>query len=370
MNQKIWAEDILKKLQPKVAKTAERNLGKIPYVATDGQYDNQVEENLGWWTNGFFAGELWQLNQAYPTEIFQQEAEKIEELLDKVLFDFKGLDHDIGFLWLHTAVANYRLNGKETSKIRGLKAANFLAARFHLKGQFIQAWNWENGWTIIDSMMNIPLLYWASEETGNPRYRQVAAAHADTVLNYLVREDGSVGHIASFDPDTGEFIEQLRGQGYAPDSAWSRGQAWALYGFTLSYLHTQDEKYLIAAKRIANYFITHASQTDYLPLVDFNAPYETLKYDASAGVCGACGLLELAKHLSQPEGEVYEQAALKLLEATTNTWVDWDENRDGIITSTSHSYHNPKETHVPIIYGDYFYIEALLRLAGKDFLIW
>lgn len=370
MNSKIWAEDILKRIYPKVVKTAERNYGKIPYVATDGKYNNQVERNVGTWTNGFFAGELWQLNQAYPTEIFLKEAEKVEEILDEVLFNFTGLDHDIGFLWLHTAVANYRLNGNEDSKLRGLKAANFLAARFNLKGQFIQAWNWENGWTIIDSMMNIPLLYWASNETGNPRYRQIACAHADTVLKYLVRVDGSVGHIASFDSDTGEFIEQLQGQGYSPDSAWSRGQAWALYGFTLSYLHTSDEKYLLAAKRIANYFITQISQTNYLTLVDFKAPYEILKYDASAGTCAACGLLELSRHLPSTESTAYKEAAIKLIEATTETWVDWDENRDGIVTFTSQSYHNPKETHVPIIYGDYFYIEALLRLVGKEFLIW
>lgn len=370
MSDTIWAQEALEKLLPKIKKSTERNLGKIPYVAEDGVYDDQTKINIAWWTNGFFAGELWQLYHAFPEDVFRQEAEKVEKLLDEVLENYTGLDHDMGFLWLHTAVANYRLTGNEKSKLRGLKAANFLAARFNLKGQFIQAWNQENGWTIIDSMMNIPLLYWASEETGNPRYQQVARAHADTLLTYLVRQDGSVGHIASFNSETGEFIEQIGGQGYSPDSAWTRGQAWAIYGFTLSYLHTKDEKYLIAAKNIANYFIANVSQTDYLTLVDFKAPYETPKYDASAGVCTACGLLTLSKLLPEAEKAIYQQAAEKLLQATTSHWVDWDEKRDGIITATSQSYHNPQETHVPIIYGDYFYLEGLLQIVGKDFLIW
>lgn len=318
----------------------------------------------------FFAGELWQMYHTYPNKIYKQAASAVENLLDDALNKYEGLDHDMGFVWLHTAVANYRINGIPKSRIRGLKAANLLAGRFNIKGGYIQAWNHKPGWSIIDSMMNIPLLYWASEELENPRYRQIAMAHADTLLKYLVREDGSVGHIASFNAETGEFIEQIAGQGYSSDSAWTRGQAWALYGFALSYFHTKEQRYLEAAKKIGNYFIANVSQNDYLTLVDFKAPYENAKYDASAGTCAASGLLCLAELVSPNESEIYQNAGEKLLKATTDSWVDWNDSSDGIVQNSSHSYHRQEETHVSMIYGDYFYIEGLLRLLKKEFFIW
>lgn len=354
----------------KLAEEAIRQFGKMPYVATNGKYDDKVENNIFWWTNGFFPGMMWQMYHATGEEIFRESAEKNEIQLDEALDKFTGLDHDMGFVWLHTAVANYRVTGKEQSKIRGLKAANLLAGRFNLAGEFIQAWNHQPGWSIIDSMMNIPLLYWASEETGNPRFKQIAQAHADTLLKYFVRPDGSVGHIGEFDPETGEFIQLLGGQGYDSHSAWSRGQAWALYGFALSYHHTKEIRFLEAAKKIANYFIANVSQTDYLTLVDFKAPYETPKYDASAGCCAACGMLELTELVLDDEKNLYQSAAEKIIKATTEHWLDLDPTRDGLVQNSSQSYHNPEESHVSIVYGDYFYIEALLRLEEKNLFLW
>lgn len=365
-----WYEEALKKLHPKVVAMAKRNFGKIPYIATDGVYDDMNETSIAWWTNGFFAGELWEMYHAYGDESLKQTAEKVEELLDRSFVEYLGLHHDVGFMWLHTAVANYRLTGNEKSKTRALHAANLLAGRFNIKGSFIRSWNHQNGWTIVDSLMNIPLLYWASEELDDPRYKQIAIAHADTLLKYLVRPDGSVGHIASFNAETGEFIEQIAGQGYGPDSAWTRGQAWAIYGYALSYFYTKEVRYLDAAKKIANYFIANVSQTDYLTIVDFKAPYEEIKYDASAGTCAAAGMLLIADLLAEEEGSLYHGAAENILKATLENWVNWDETQDGIVQNSSHSYHQKEESLVPIIYGDYFFVEALLHLAKKDFLIW
>ena len=287
-----------KRIEKKIETEAVRLTGTIPYMGIKGKYDNKLDSNIFWWTNGFYSGMLWQLYHVTKKEIFKKEAENIECYLDEALEKYTGLDHDMGFMWLHTAVANYRLTSNEKSKIRGLKAANLLAGRFNIAGSYIQAWNHKPGWVIVDSLMNIPLLYWASEESENPRYKQIAMAHADTLLDVLVREDGSVGHIGEFNAETGEFIQQIGGQGYSAESSWTRGQAWAIYGYALSYHHTKEVRYLNAAKKIANNFITHCSQTDYLTLVDFNAPYDELKYDASAGVCAACGMLEIAEYLS------------------------------------------------------------------------
>ena len=194
--------------------------------------------------------------------------------------------------------------------------------------------------------------------------------HADTLLKYLIRSDGSAAHIGSFNAENGDFIETIGGQGFDADSAWSRGQAWAIYGYALSYHHTKEQRYLDAAKRIANFFIANVSQCDYLTLVDFKAPYSELKYDASAGVCAACGMLEIAKWVTPNEKGLYSDAATKILQKTAEVWGDWNPETDGIITATSHSYHQEEETHVPIVYGDYYFVEGLLRLTGNELFLW
>lgn len=368
-----WANDILMKIDSKMQSVVARNENKIPYEVIAGHYDNMATKNISWWTNGFFAGSLWQLYYATKSRIYRESAENIERQLDRAFKEYYGLHHDVGFMFLHTAVADYRLTKNESSKKRALQAANLLAGRFNVKGQFIRSWNKSeySGWSIIDSLMNITILYWASSELGDPRYREIAMRHADTLLNFLVRPDGSVGHIAEFDPESGDFLRIVTGQGYDAHSAWARGQAWALYGYSLSYLHTKQDRYLDAAKRIANFYIANVSQTNYLSLVDFRAPYpDEKKYDASAGVCAACGLLQLSDLVPKYEKNLYYQAGYQILLATVDHWCDWDVATDGIVGMASHSYHQVGETHVKLVYSDYFLIEGILRLLKKDFLIW
>lgn len=203
-------------------------------------------------------------------EIYRKAAEGVEQKMDKALWSFTGLHHDVGFMWLHSAVADYRLTGSEESRNRGLLAASILAGRYNPAGRFIRAWNPDcvekgqdcTGWIIVDSMMNIPLLYWASKETKDPRYFYIAQNHADTVRRTLVREDGSCGHIACLDPNTGELETILAGQGYSETSCWSRGLSWILYGFALSYRYTGNLAYLDMAKKAAHYFISNITLTD------------------------------------------------------------------------------------------------------------
>jgi len=368
-----WLDEVWSRIQVKMSAQCDRVGTRIPYIPVNGHYaEDMGEKDIYWWTNGFWGGMLWQLYQATGDEKYRKAAEGVEERLDAALDGFDGLHHDVGFMWLHTAVANYRLTGNPRSRIRGLHAANLLAGRYNPRGRFIRAWDFNHtGWIIVDCMMNLPLLYWASRTTDDPRFSYIARDHADTALRHIVRGDGSCNHIVILDPETGEFVDAPGGQGYAPGSSWSRGQAWALYGFALSFRHTGVDRYLDAAKRVAHYFIANAAATGYVPLVDFRAPAEPVVWDTTAGAIAACGLLEIAEAAGPLEKHLYADAAVSLLEAIDARFANWNADEDAIVGNGAASYHGRNgDFAVPIIYGDYFFIEAVLRLKGKHFLIW
>lgn len=365
-------QELYEKIDKKLLAECGRMGDKIPYIPVNGHYETDMgEKNLSWWTNGFWAGMLWQMYHAGGNESYRNMAEKTELAFDRALELFEGLHHDVGFMFLHTAVADYRLTGNERSKVRGLHAANLLAGRFNPIGEYIRAWNRDMpGWMIVDCLMNIPLLYWAEKETGDPRFSYIANRHAYKALEVLLRKDGSCNHIAVFDPATGELLECPAGQGYAPGSSWSRGQAWAIYGFALAFLHTGDVVYLDGAKQAAHYFIANVAQTGYVSLVDFRAPKEPVYWDTTATACAACGLLQLAELVSEFEKDLYYESAKKMLSALEEKHCNWNIEEDGILQNGTAAYERMDETHVPIIYGDYFFVEGILRLMKKDFLIW
>jgi unsaturated chondroitin disaccharide hydrolase len=368
-----WARGVFEKIDAKLRAECSRLGNAIPFISRDGRYhDLDNPEGISWWTNGFWPGMLWQMYHATKDELFRNTAEAAGKRLDAALDGFEGLHHDLGFMWLHTAVADYRLTGNKDSRRKGLHAANLLAGRYNPGGKFIRAWNGDRtGWIIIDCLMNLPLLYWASKEMNDPRFRLIAQSHAQTAMDILVRPDGSCNHIAILSPETGECLDLSCGQGYAAGSSWSRGQAWALYGFALSFRHTGEQAYLDTAKRIAHYVMANFASNGWLPLVDFRAPAEPVKYDSTAAMISACGLLEIASHAAEHESALYAATAMKLLAACEKVFADWNTETDGIMGKGTSSYHgNPKETEVPIIYGDYFFTEAILRLRKKDFLIW
>jgi len=374
MMDKEWAQEIFEKLKIKLAAECERNENSIPYVPVNGRYhDPEKPENIYGWTNGFWPGMLWQMYNASKNEIFRKTAEHVEIRMDEALKGLGGLSHDIGFMWLHTAVANYRLTGSAESRKRGLHAANLLAGRYNPGGKFIRAWNGDEraGWIIIDCMMNVPLLYWATDETGDPRFKIIGMEHAYTSINQLLRDDGSCHHIAVLSPQSGDRLDTPAGQGFASGSSWSRGQSWGMYGFALSYRHTGERKYLDAAKRIAHYVTANFALNDWIPLVDFRAPSEKSKRDSTAAMISACGLLEIAGHVGEYEKKLYRGAAFKLLTTVESSFADWNIETDGIIGKGTAAWEDrPNQDEVPIIYGDYFFTEAVLRLLEKDFLIW
>jgi unsaturated chondroitin disaccharide hydrolase len=367
----INTEEILEKIKSKVLKEVERNKNGIPYMSKYEKYDDKTKDNISWWTNGFFAGSLWQLYSHFKIEDFKDQAIKIEKILDQALDEFYGLHHDVGFQWLHTSVANYKLTGNEESRLRAVKAAVSLASRFNINGSFIRSWNRDiTGWSIIDSMMNIPLLFWASKEIGDPRFKAIAVAHANTLQKHLIRSDGSSGHIASFDAETGEFIELIAGQGYSPESSWTRGQSWAIYGFALTYKHTKDNVYLETAKRAANYFLSNVSQTDYIPRIDFKAPKARLDIDTSAGLIAACGMLEISQHVSEEEKDLYINGSRKIISSTIENHCNFDESIDGIVYGGAVDYHKENQKNVNLVYADYFLIEYLLKSENKGLDLW
>jgi len=368
-----WAQGVYGKLQTKLYAQCQRVGSNIPYIPRDGKYkDLDTPTGIYWWTNGFWPGMLWQMYHATKEQSYRSAAEAIELRFDEAIAGYMGLHHDVGFQWLHTAVANYRLTGNEQSRVRGLHVASLLAGRYNPAGKFIRAWNLDKtGWVIVDSMMNLPLLYWASSELNDPRFSYVAQNHADTCQALTVRGDGSSNHIISLNPDDGGLVSVPDGQGYSPESSWSRGLSWAIYGYALSYRYTGRVEYLDTAKQIAHYFIANLAISDWLPLVDFRAPAEPVKYDSTASMCAACGFMEIAAHVSEHEKAMYLEPALKTLQACEKAFANWDINEDGIMGNGAQSYHaKGYDKNAPIIYGDYFFVEAVMRVLGKEFLIW
>lgn len=375
-----WLDHVYEKILIKMKAETERIGSMIPYSTRDGIYhDLDRPGGLYFWTNGFWPGMLWQMYNATGDDLYRNTAEKVEARLEETLAGFDGFDHDIGFLFLPTSVANWRKTGNENARRNALHAANLLAGRFNPVGNYIRAWNNNpligpqvNGWMIIDCMMNIPLLYWAAKECEDPRFQHIAAAHAKTAQKYIVRPDGSCNHILIFDAETGEFVNNPGGQGYGQGSSWSRGQSWAVYGFALSYRHTGDESFLATAKQCAHYCISNMAVRSWLPLVDYRAPAEPVKYDTTAGMITAAGLLELSEHVGEYEKAMYVQAAVNIMKACEKKFCNWNPDEDSIVGGGTFFYHDPdgSETHVPIIYGDYYFIEAVLRLKGKSMFIW
>ncbi|MBR3494128.1 MAG: glycoside hydrolase family 88 protein [Clostridia bacterium] len=342
--------------------------GLIPYKSEEGRWIASPYDGNSWWTGGFWPALMWQCFAATGDEAFKAEARRVEALLADELRRFRFLNHDVGFMYLIAAGADAKLTGDEQAETDALHAASLLMGRFNPSG-YIRAWNHPSqaGYAIIDCMMNLSLLFWASRKTGDPRFAHVARIHADTSLREFLRPDGSVSHIIEFDPATGARVREHPGQGYCLGSQWSRGQAWGLYGFTLAYLNTEDPRYLDAARRIAANFAAHI-RPDGLTDCDFCQPPEEERLDNIAGAIAACGLQELAKITGD---DAWQQAALKLVDGLLDRCCDWGASRLGLLTHCTASYHDDGAgRHTNITYGDYFLMEALAKLNGTDPMLW
>ena len=373
---KKWIDGVWEKVNSKMICVAQRSKNKLPYSAQNGVHDDYVKKDVTWWTNGFWGGMLWLMYKETGNELYKDVASHAGVLLDEALAKYKSLHHDVGFMWHLTSGAKYKITSDNKAFTTNMFAAATLASRYNVDAGYIRAWNSQvsAGCSIIDCLMNLSLLYWASEETGDFNFKNIAMHHADMAINDHIRSDGSVNHIVDHNIQTGAVKEIRHGQGYSETSCWSRGQAWAVYGMVISYIHTKKQEYLDAAVKTANYFIANCAYTDYLPLIDFRQPTEPVYYDSTAGACCACGLLELAKYVSEAESKMYTASAIKILKALDERCCNYSKDVDYLVGMGSERYpkndEELKTVHMPIIYGDFFYIEALLKLRENNFFIW
>ncbi len=378
-----WAQEIFEKIDKKMSAVTLRSRNKLPDgVDENGVHIDRFPTNPTWWTSGFWGSLNCLLYEHTKNEEYLKTAKASLGLTKEAMSHFDSLHHDVGFVYHILAGALYRLTGDDVARRLNLFAATTLSSRFVMGPNFIRAWNsWgkddhtNDNWSIIDCLMNLPLLYWASEEKNDDRFARIAMAHADMALRAHLRPDGSVAHIVEHDRETGEVVATYGGQGYAEGSSWSRGQAWALYGFVISYIHTGEERYLNGAKQVANYFIANVCD-DWLPRVDFRSPEEPVLYDSTAGACAACGLLELAARLPEEEGGMYAHAAINMLRAMAEKFANFDPATDDMLGYGTVRYpansvlSGDPGVHISIIYGDMFFTEAILKLLGSEFFVW
>ncbi len=356
-----------KKCIDKLANTSKRIKDSIPYTTENGKYNDYSGEKAFWWTNSFWGGILWRMFDETGDKIYANYTKNVQEKLANVLhLDYNNLDHDLGFLWLLTGVENYKHTKDLKARNDSLLAASVLASRFNGVGNYIQAWNGENNLhsAIIDCMMNLPLLYWASEELKDDRFSYIAKKHADTVMKVFIRENGSSRHIVSFDNE-GNYKDDFGGQGYKKGSSWTRGQSWAVYGFIQSYNATKEQRYLDTAIKCANYFIGEAKKNDYKVKCDFCQPECDELYDSSAAAIASCGLLDIAEATGDRK---YYDEAVKLLDACDKNFCPWDDENDEALLNYGCEMYS-KHEHLALIYGDYYFFTAVCKAVelGKNF---
>jgi unsaturated chondroitin disaccharide hydrolase len=266
--------------------------------------------------------------------------------------------------------------GDKTARETAIKAADKLITRYHEKAKILQAWGdlsdpEQRGRMIIDCNMNLPLLYFASKETSDRKYYDIAVNHAEQAAKYIVREDSSTYHTFYMDTETGEPLYGKTAQGYSDKSCWARGQAWGVYGFVLSYVHTGDRKFLDISEKLANYFLNRLPEDDicYWDL-DFTEGNE--ERDSSAASIMACGLLELSKHLpvSNEYRELYENAAVKMIKSLAENYTTKNVNSNGILLHAVYSKPGGNGVDECCIWGDYYYLEALIRTEMSWRMYW
>lgn len=325
-------------------------------------------EDLYDWTSGFFPGSLWYMFELTQDKLYEEQARKFTDLLYN-LRDYKGT-HDLGFMVYCSYGNGYRLTG-DTAYIPVLvQTSDNLISRFNETTQTIRSWDfgeWQYP-VIIDNMMNLELLFWASEYTGDSKYKDVALRHADTSMKNHFRDDFSSYHVIDYDTISGDVRSKGTFQGYADDSSWARGQAWGVYGYTVCYRATKDQKYLDFANEIAQYIIKNVTTKDLIPYWDYNAPdIPNAPRDASAAAVTASALLELSQY-DATHSKQYLNYATSILRnlSTSNYLANKGENLGFVLKHSVGHLPANSEIDTPLNYADYYYIEGLKRLKDMS----
>lgn len=325
-------------------------------------------ENIEW-TNGFWTGQLWLAYEMSGNAVFREAAEKqVQSFADRIDQRIVVDHHDLGFLYSLSCVSAWKITGNQVARAAALKAAECLYERYLPTAEIVQAWGnlndpEEAGRMIIDCNLNLPLLYWASEETGDNRFRDAANKHIEKAMRYLIRPDASTFHTYFMDVNTGEPRKGTTHQGFSDSSCWARGQAWGISGFPLVYRYYRDPQLIAQSARLTNYFLNRlpSDLVCYWDLVftDGNEPR-----DSSAAAIAVCGMLELLQHspLLDSDRNTWQAATAAIMSQLIKNYAA-SSNDVGTGLLKHGVYHKPKNIGVDeyCIWGDYFYLEALLR---------
>lgn len=339
------------------------------------QGDTLVFSGPGWWTSGFIPGSLWYLFEATGDEKWKNEAIRRQAFLYDQQFNTSH--HDLGFMMYCSYSNGLRLTGDTSYQRILLNSARSLSTRFDPRVGCIKSWDHFKGWdngvdytypVIIDNMMNLELLFWATRITSDSSFYRIAVTHADTTLKNHFRPDYSSYHVVCYDT-TGNVLARKTAQGATDESAWARGQAWGLYGYTLMYRETGLQRYLDQAIHIADFILNHPNlPADNVPYWDFNAPeIPNAKRDVSSASIIASALFELEGFVSEPAKTTYHDAAKKIIVSLSGPeyLAKKGENGHFILKHSVGSLPHNSEVDVPLTYADYYYIEALLRMKKQ-----
>ena len=349
---------------------------RFPSSATRNQTYGVID-NIEW-TDGFWTGLLWLCYEYTGDDAFKNLALKnVDSFLNRVEKRIELDHHDLGFLYSLSCVAGYKLTGSAEGRRAGLLAADKLMERFQEKGGFIQAWGElgarDNYRLIIDCLLNIPLLHWAFLETGKPVYRNAAMRHYEAACNNVIRDDASAYHTFYFDPETGEPLKGVTRQGYSDDSAWARGQAWGIYGIPLNYRYVKDDSAFNLFKGMTNYFLNRLPEDEvcYWDLIFTDGSNQSR--DSSAAAIGVCGIHEMLKYLPEVESDknTYRHAMHCILRSLMERYTA-PEIKPGnpVLLHGVYSWHSGKGVDEGNIWGDYYYMEALMRFYKDWNLYW
>jgi unsaturated chondroitin disaccharide hydrolase len=336
----------------------------FPMYTVNGRWQHGGETWTNW-CEGFLGGQLWLVYQHTRDTWWQEKAEHYARLIEHRKTDRNV--HDLGFLFWSTWKRWYDLTGDPAINNVVIEAGRTLALRFKENGQYLRSFVAENS-LFIDIMMNVGLIFYAAQQTGDEDLRRIATQHCLTTRRYLVRGDGSTAHEGIFDLETGEFLRQSTHQGWRSDSAWARGQAWALYGFGTAYTFTQDVRFLQTAEACASYYLEYTPEHG-IPPNDWNEPEPELPYESSAAAITASGLLNLSRLVDNPERtRLYRAYALRILDTLTSPEFLAMETSgwEGILKHGS--YHQRKGLGVDesVMWGDYFFLEALSKVMDNE----
>lgn len=332
------------------------------YFPTTGKYEFS---NSGWWCSGFYPGTLLYLYEQTKDASLYTEAERILKVLEKEKSN--TTTHDLGFMMFCSFGNANRIAPKPEYREILLTSAKSLCTRFNEKTGCIKSWDSRAGdfLVIIDNMMNLELLFWATRASGDSSFYKIAVTHANTTIKNHFRPDYSTYHVLNYNTETGAVKQKRTAQGAADESAWARGQAWGLYGFTVMYRETKDKKYLDQANHIASFILSHPNlPADKIPYWDFNAPgIPGALRDASAASIIASALVELSTYTRGKQSRQYIQAAETILRSLSSATYKAGPGTNGGFILQHGVGHMPAKTEVdvPLTYGDYYFVEAMVR---------